>query len=55
MVRLWKASNSGEGSGDPVAWHGEVEDIQSGNRQEFTSLDSLLIFVYEQVVIREIG
>jgi hypothetical protein len=41
LLRLWHSMETAGGS----VWHGEVEHIQSGQRQKFTSLEAMLKYL----------
>ncbi len=48
LIRLWR-EGSPELPEPPADWQGEVENIQSGGRWAFSSLDALLGFLRRQV------
>ena len=47
LLRLWR-QQSPEQPGQAASWQGEVECIQSGQRQTFDNLDGLLDYLRQQ-------
>lgn len=43
LVRLWRV-----GSGPQTAWRASTQEIGSGERQAFSELDGLLVYLREQ-------
>ncbi len=48
LIRIWRYTDQAPG-GNPRAWQGEVEHIQSSRGWTFDSLESLLAFLQQQV------
>lgn len=48
LIRIWRYADPTAG-GNPGAWQGEVEHIQSNRGWSFDSLEALLAFLQQQV------
>ncbi len=48
LVRFWRAEMGGE---PKSGWQGEVESIQTGQKSQFTSLDSLYDFLQRDLQV----
>ncbi len=48
LVRFWREDMGGDPKG---GWQGEVESIQTGQKSQFTSLDSLYDFLQRDLQV----
>jgi hypothetical protein len=52
LMRLWRDH---PGANQLDGWHGEIEQIQTGTRWSFCSLDELLAFLHQLTVASQAG